>query len=97
MLQKHVGDVHTSLHSAAAERVETFTSVANGQQSDILSVASSAHRQKMEENMRMLTSVLISALSFVVDRAWHCENLDLRIEQTLVMFVQLQIFKLILI
>lgn len=58
LLQKHVGDVHTCLHSAAAERAETFTNVASGQQSDVLSVASSAHRQQMEKNMRMLASVL---------------------------------------
>ena len=44
LLQKHVGDVHTSLHSAAAECAETFTNVATGQQSDIVSVANSAHR-----------------------------------------------------
>ena len=31
LLQKHVGDVHTSLHSAAAEHAETFNSVASGQ------------------------------------------------------------------
>ena len=58
LLQKHVGDVHTSLHSAAAECAETFTTVATGQQSDIVSVANSAHRQQMEKRMRMLTSVL---------------------------------------
>ena len=51
LLQKHVGDVHTSLHSAAAERAETFSSVASGQQSDILSMASSAHRQQVEKNV----------------------------------------------
>ena len=58
LLQKHVGDVHTSHHSAAAERAETFTNVASSQQSDVLSVASSAHRQQMEKNMCMLASVL---------------------------------------
>ena len=51
LLQKHVGDVHTSLHSAAADHAETFISVANGQQSDVLSMASSAHRQEKERNM----------------------------------------------
>ena len=58
LLQKHVGDVHTSLHSAAADRAETFISVANGQQSDVLSMASSAHRQEKERNMCVLTSIL---------------------------------------
>ena len=51
LLQKCVGDVHTSLHSAAADHAETFISVANGQQSDILSMASSVHWQEKERNM----------------------------------------------
>ena len=47
----YTGDVHASLHTAAAERAETFSSVASGQQSDILSMASSAHRQQVEKNV----------------------------------------------
>ena len=58
LLQKHVGDVHTSLHSAAADRAETFISVASGQQSDVLSMASSAHSQEKQRNMCVLISIL---------------------------------------
>ena len=58
LLQKHLGDPHTSLHSAAAKRAESFLGVASGKQPDVLSMASSAHKQQQEKNLRMLTSVL---------------------------------------
>ena len=58
LLQKHLGDPHTSLHSAAAKRAESFLGVASGKQPDVLSMASSAHKQQQEKNLRILTSVL---------------------------------------
>jgi hypothetical protein len=58
LLQKHLRDAHTSPHSAAAERAETYLGVASGQQPDVLSMASSAHKQQKEKNPRMLMSVL---------------------------------------
>ena len=88
LLQKHVGDVYTSLHSVAAQSAETFVSVSKGQQSDVLSMASSAHRQQMEKNMCMLTSVL-ECIKFCGRQGLDCESIDLTMVQILAIFVQL--------
>ena len=88
LLQKHVGGAYTSLHSAAAQSAETFISVANGRQSDVLSMASSAHRQQIEKNMCMLTSVL-ECIKFCGRRGLALREHGLTMVQTLVIFVQL--------
>ena len=59
-----MGDPHTSLHSAAAKRAESFLGVASGKQPDVLSMASSAHKQQQEKNLRMLTRSILECIKF---------------------------------
>lgn len=46
LLEKHIGDVQTSLHSKTMKKAETFTGVATGQQSDIITLVSSSRWRK---------------------------------------------------
>ena len=58
LVQKHMGDPNSSLHSSAAERAEDFVRVAIGKQPDIVTIGRSAYRERRKKNLTTLSSLL---------------------------------------